>query len=105
MGDETWSYLCEDDMEARGVALLLDRQGLTFEKVQHSNGSVTFQCRGESGRKAAALEAEMLRHHAEQERADHGQRWVHRDRVRERRMRWIGVGVLLTLGAVGVWSC
>ena len=68
MGDETWSYLCEDDMEARGVALLLDRQGLTFEKVQHSNGSVTFQCRGESGRKAAALEAEMLRHHAEQER-------------------------------------
>jgi hypothetical protein len=98
--DLTWRYECEDELEARGIALLLERRGLVFEKLHHTDGSVTLQCTGEHAGAAASLESEMLRHHAEQERSEGAKQWRNRDLVRDRRLRRVGLAILALLATV-----
>ena len=105
MSDAKWSYECEDELEARGVSLLLERRGLAFIKGNHSDGSVTFTCAGAPALEAAALEAELLRHHAKRERADGEKRWTERDHTRDRRLRRVGVVILGFVALITALNC
>lgn len=100
MTDVTWRYECEDELEARGIALLLERRGLVFQKVHHTDGSVTLQCAGEHAEAAAGLESEMLRHHAEQERSEGAKQWRNRDHIRDLRLRRVGLAILALIATV-----
>lgn len=91
---ERWQYQCEDDVEAHGFGLLLQRQGIVFTRTRASDGTVTLECVGESAIRARAFESEMLEHHVTAVRRSETQRWAARDDQRDRRLRWLGIAVM-----------
>lgn len=98
-----WSWACEDELEALGMALVLERAGVPVQVESPANGPATggsIQLRvfdGASGERATALTSAILQHHARRGAALNVARFERRERLGRR--------ALLICAAVGCLMC
>ena len=92
---DQWSYECEDELEANGMALLLERQSIRVVRTPGPNRRVVLSCEGRDAGLAREFESRVLARNAEQLRREDEADWAARDGRRDRRLTALaGLGLL-----------
>ena len=88
-----WSWVCDDELEARGLELVLSRAGVPVGIKHQGQGGVVLWAEGESAVRAAQIHASWASRYVA--RQDEGQ--TASARVRERQARAVVAAVAAVL--------
>lgn len=102
---DQWSYECEDELEANGMALLLERQSIRVSRAPAPNGRVVLTCEGRDAGLAREFESRVLARNAEQLRREGEADWAARDERRDRRLTALAGLGLVSVVAMVLRSC
>lgn len=103
--EDRWSYECEDDLEAHGLQLLLERQSLRVIRSPGPGSTITLTCHGLDAARARTFESEVLAKQARDLRRAGEARWLERDSRRDRRLMGLATVGLAMVAAVIVRAC
>ena len=102
---QQWRYACEDELEAHGLILLLERQSIEVTRVRDGDGSIVLVCEGPYAKLAEAFETKLLSRNAKALRQEHHATWISRDERRDRRLAMLGGFGLLALAFMMLRAC